>query len=114
MSPKWCARLEKIFLVLVGLRKTNETRWLWKGMCLWLALQCGGGGRAAPGRRDFVEAAPALTGDPRIRLPPASPRRCDGKETRASHPHPELTAPRGALEETKQHAVVHSVKESHV
>ena len=31
-------------------------------------------------RRDFVEAAPALPGDPRIRLPPASPRRRDGKE----------------------------------
>ena len=31
-------------------------------------------------RRGFVEAAPALPGDPRIRLPPASPRRRDGGE----------------------------------
>ena len=30
-------------------------------------------------RRDFVEAAPALPGDPRIRLPPASVRRYDGE-----------------------------------
>jgi hypothetical protein len=32
-----------------------------------------------PNRRDFVEAAPALPGDSRIRLPPASIRRYDGK-----------------------------------
>src|SRR6266567_6580131 len=31
-------------------------------------------------RRDFVEAAPALPGDPRIRLPPASPHRHGGEE----------------------------------
>ena len=31
-------------------------------------------------RRDFVEAAPTLTGDSRIRLPPASLRRYDDKE----------------------------------
>ena len=31
-------------------------------------------------RRGFVEAAPVLTGDPRLRLPPASPRRYDGEE----------------------------------
>jgi hypothetical protein len=40
-------------------------------------------------RRDFVEAAPALPADPRIRLPPASPRRCDGKETKVFHLHSE-------------------------
>jgi hypothetical protein len=42
---------------------------------------------AVPGRRDFVEAAPALPADPRIRLPPASPRRCDGREIEVFHPH---------------------------
>src|ERR1700722_1208768 len=31
-------------------------------------------------RRDFVEAAPALPTDPWLRLPPASPRRCDSEE----------------------------------
>lgn len=31
-------------------------------------------------RRDFVKAAPTLPGDPRIRLPSASPRRYDGRE----------------------------------
>jgi hypothetical protein len=31
-------------------------------------------------RRDFVEAAPTLPGDPRFRLPPASPHRYDGEE----------------------------------
>jgi hypothetical protein len=31
-------------------------------------------------RRDFVEAAPAIPGDPRIRLPPASIRRYDGEQ----------------------------------
>ena len=31
-------------------------------------------------RRDFVEAAPALPGDHRLRLPPASPHRHDGEE----------------------------------
>jgi len=49
-------------------------------------------------RRDFVEAAPTFPGDPRIRLPPASPRRYDGTAMAVFHPHPELTAPRGALE----------------
>jgi hypothetical protein len=36
-------------------------------------------------RRDFVEAAPTLPADPRIRLPPASPHRCDGKATKVFH-----------------------------
>jgi hypothetical protein len=49
-------------------------------------------------RRDFVEAAPTLPGDPRIRLPPALFRRYDGEEMAVFHPHPEMTAPRGALE----------------
>jgi hypothetical protein len=49
-------------------------------------------------RRDFVEAAPTFPGDPRIRLPPALPRRYDGEEMAVFHPHPEMTAPRGALE----------------
>jgi hypothetical protein len=40
-------------------------------------------------RRDFVEAAPALPGDPRLRLPPASPRRCDDGETKVFHLRPE-------------------------
>src|SRR5208282_3255062 len=31
-------------------------------------------------RRDFVEAAPALATDPWLRLPPALPRRYDGRE----------------------------------
>jgi hypothetical protein len=37
------------------------------------------------GRRDFVEAAPAISTDPRIRLSSASPHRCDGKETKVFH-----------------------------
>jgi hypothetical protein len=37
-------------------------------------------------RRDFVEAAPTLPGDPRFGLPPASPHRYDGKERKVSHP----------------------------
>jgi len=41
-------------------------------------------------RPDFVAAAPTLPADPRIRLPPASPDRCDGQATKASHLHPEL------------------------
>ena len=49
-------------------------------------------------RRDFVEAAPTLPGDPRIGLPPALLRRYDGEEMAVFHPHPEMTAPRGALE----------------
>ncbi len=36
-------------------------------------------------RPDFVEAAPTLPGDPRVRLPPASPHRYDGKATKVSH-----------------------------
>src|SRR6185437_17048503 len=48
-------------------------------------------------RRDFVEAAPALPGDPRLRLPPASPRRCDGGEMDGLSPPSATTAPRGAV-----------------
>ena len=51
---------------------------------------------AVPGRRDFVEAAPTLPGDPRLRLPPASPHRCDGEEMDGLSPPSETTAPRGA------------------
>jgi hypothetical protein len=40
------------------------------------------------GRPDFVAAAPTFPGVPRARLPPASPRRYDGKATKVSHPHP--------------------------
>ena len=40
------------------------------------------------GRPDFVAAAPTFPGVPRLRLPPASPRRYDGKATKVSHPHP--------------------------
>jgi hypothetical protein len=40
-----------------------------------------------PGRRDFVEAAPTLPADPRLRLPPASPRRYDGREIEVFHLH---------------------------
>ena len=36
-------------------------------------------------RPDFVEAAPTLTSDPRIRLPPASPRRYDDEARKGSH-----------------------------
>ena len=39
-------------------------------------------------RPDFVAAAPTLPGVPRLRLPPASPHRYDGKATKVSHPHP--------------------------
>jgi hypothetical protein len=39
-------------------------------------------------RPGFVEAAPALPGDPRLRLPPASPHRRDGKEMDGLSPHP--------------------------
>src|ERR1035437_1127066 len=42
---------------------------------------------AVPGRRDFVEAAPPPPADPRLRLPPASPRRCDGREIEVFHLH---------------------------
>ena len=48
-------------------------------------------------RRDFVEAAPALPGDPRIRLPPAPARRCDGEAMDGLSPPFGQTAPRGAL-----------------
>ena len=51
---------------------------------------------AVPGRRDFVEAAPTLPGDPRLRLPPASPHRCDGEEMDGLSPPSGTTAPRGA------------------
>src|SRR4029453_16173964 len=40
------------------------------------------------GRPDFVEAAPTNPADPQSQLPPASPRRYDGEETKVSHPHP--------------------------
>ena len=43
---------------------------------------------AVLGRPDFVAAAPALPGVPRVRLPPASPHRYDGRATKVSHPHP--------------------------
>jgi hypothetical protein len=49
-------------------------------------------------RRDFVEAAPALPGDPRIRLPPASPRRYDGGEMDGLPPPSGPAELRGALE----------------
>jgi hypothetical protein len=39
-------------------------------------------------RPDFVEAAPTFPGDPRVRLPPASPHRYDGEATKVSHLHP--------------------------
>jgi hypothetical protein len=38
-----------------------------------------------PGRPDFVEAAPTVPGDPRLRLPPTSPHRYDGEATAVSH-----------------------------
>jgi len=38
-------------------------------------------------RRDFVEAAPTLPADPRLRLPPASPHRHDGREIEVFHLH---------------------------
>ena len=41
-------------------------------------------------------ATPALPADPRIRLPPASPRRYDGREIEVFHLHSDQTAPRGA------------------
>ncbi len=50
-------------------------------------------------RPDFVEAAPAVPGDPRVRLPPASPRRCDGEEMDGLSPRSGTTAPRGARED---------------
>lgn len=40
------------------------------------------------GRPDFVEAALALPGDPRFRLPPASPRRYYGEATVVFHLRP--------------------------
>ncbi len=51
---------------------------------------------AVPSRRDFVEAAPALPGDPRLRLPPASPRRYDDEEMDGLSPPSGTAAPRGA------------------
>src|ERR1019366_7749771 len=56
---------------------------------------------AVPGRRDFVEAAPTLPTDPRLRLPPASPRRYDGEEMAVLHLHPKhqrLVAHSGCLQ----------------
>jgi len=41
-----------------------------------------------PARPAVVTAAPTLPGVPRIRLPPASPPRCDKTATKVSHPHP--------------------------
>jgi hypothetical protein len=58
---------------------------------------------AVPGRRDFAEAAPTLPGDPQVRLPPASPRRCDGKAMAVLHLHPVTAAPRGALPVIEDH-----------
>ena len=51
---------------------------------------------AVPGRHDFVEAAPALPGDPRIRLPPAPARCCDSEPMDGLSPPYGQTAPRGA------------------
>ena len=52
-----------------------------------LALTCPGWPPAARPPRPWcsVEAAPAISTDPRIRLPSASPHRCDGKETKVFH-----------------------------
>ena len=49
-----------------------------------------------PDRPDFVAAAPTLPGVPRVRLPPASPRRYDGQAIEGLSPPSETTAPRGA------------------
>jgi hypothetical protein len=43
---------------------------------------------AVLGRPNFVEAALTTPSDPQGRLPPASPRRYDGKATKVSHLHP--------------------------
>ena len=51
---------------------------------------------AVPNRRDFVEAAPTLPCDPRIRLPPASPHRYHGEEMDGLSPPYVTIAPRGA------------------
>jgi hypothetical protein len=40
---------------------------------------------AVPTRPGVVRAAPTLPGDSRIRLPPASPDRCDDRESEVSH-----------------------------
>ena len=42
---------------------------------------------AVLGRPDFVAAAPTHPGVPRLRLPPTSPHRYDGKETKVFHLH---------------------------
>jgi hypothetical protein len=42
---------------------------------------------AVLGRPDFVAAAPTLPDVLRLRLPPASPHRYDGKATKVSHLH---------------------------
>src|SRR5208282_1096834 len=78
---------------------------------------------AVPGRHDFVEAAPALPGDPRIRLPPAPARCCDSEPMDGLSPPYGQTAPRGAhtkptqvrfevtsnteITRTKRHSPVH-------
>ncbi|WP_222432416.1 hypothetical protein, partial [Leekyejoonella antrihumi] len=41
-----------------------------------------------PDRPDFVAAAPTLTSVPWVRLPPASPDRCDGQAMQVFHLHP--------------------------
>jgi len=68
-------------------------------------------------RRDFVEAAPALTGDPRLGLPPASPRRCGGREIEVFHLHPEhqrLVAHSGCPQLHRPAATGPAVKVSHL
>lgn len=44
-------------------------------------------GASVLGRPDVVAAAPTLPGVPRLRLPPISPHRFDGKETKVFHLH---------------------------
>src|ERR1035437_6362099 len=51
---------------------------------------------AVPGRRDFVEAAPALAADPRFRLPPASALLLRQQGDGVLSPPSGQTAPRGA------------------
>jgi hypothetical protein len=62
---------------------------------------------AVPGRRDFVEAAPALTGDPRLRLPPAPSHCCDSRPMDGLSPPLGQTAPRGALPQVPAVADLH-------
>ena len=68
-------------------------------------------------RRDFVEAAPVLAGDPRLRLPPALPRRCGGREIEVFHLHPEhqrLVAHSGCPQLHRPAATGPAVKVSHL